>query len=158
MLSRIYAIMNGEIYSLRGYDMKTFKLIDLAIEEQVDGIETHKEIPIEQGLVINQKDGENHWMLECVIPSEQCSAFETYLEKNEEFNIWVTITKRTNHPAHLIVTVKNIIRLEKGVSLLLDGRMVSNRFKQSEGILEELIEEGYFGEKLLEKFRERLYS
>lgn len=160
MRSRICAIMNEEKFTVCGvYGMKTFKLIDLAIEEQVDGIETHKEIPIEQGLVINQEDGENHWMLESVIPYEQRAAFKTYLDKNEEFNIWVTITKKSNHPAHLIVTVKNIISLKKGISILLHGRMVSNRFKQeSEGILEELIEQGFTGEKLLENFRKRLYS
>lgn len=152
--------MNVEKFTACGVNvMKTFKLIDMVIEEQASGTETHKKIPIEQGLVINQEDGENHWMLECVISSEQSSAFKKYQERNEEFNIWATITKKSNHPAHLIVTVKNIISLEKGISILLGGRMISNRLNQeSEGILEELINEGLSGEILLKKFRERLYS
>lgn len=152
--------MNEEKFTVCGVNvMKTFKLIDLAIEERIDGTETHKEIHIDQGLVINQEESDNHWLLECVISNDQRDTFEKYLDKNEEFNIWVTITKKTNHPAHLLVTAKNIITLDKGVSILLDGRMVSNRFKEeSEGILEELLEEGYTGQELLENFRKNLYS
>lgn len=60
--------------------MKTFRLIDLKIEldPQQDKMSS---IPLRDGLIINKEDGENHWMIEALIPKKHRQVFEVLFQQ-----------------------------------------------------------------------------
>lgn len=134
--------------------MKTFRLIDLKIEldPQQDKMSS---IPLRDGLIINKEDGENHWMIEALIPKKHRQVFEVLFQRHTEVKILVTITKENNRPVHLSVQVKNIVALEENISVLLDGKMITNRYRtETEEVLKDLVKEGLSGEKLLDAFKQ----
>lgn len=70
---------------------------------------------------------------------------------------YVTITKKSNRPAQLLAKVKKITVLGEHVSVLLDGKMVSSKLRKgSDKILEDLMKEGYSGDRLLEAFKQNI--
>lgn len=134
--------------------MKTFRLIDLKIELDPKQ-DKMSSIPLRDGLIINKEDGENHWMIEALIPNKHRQVFEALFQQHTEVNILVTITKENNRPVHLSVQVKNIVALEESISVLLDGKMITNRYRtETEEVLKDLIKHGLSGEKLLDAFKQ----
>lgn len=134
--------------------MKTFRLIDLKIELDPKQ-DKMSSIPLRDGLIINKEDGENHWMIEALIPKKYRQVFEVLFQQHTEVKILVTITKENNRPVHLSVQVKNIVALEENISVLLDGKMITNRYRtETEEVLKDLVKEGLSGEKLLDAFKQ----
>ncbi|MEK4184929.1 YwpF-like family protein [Bacillus sp. FSL K6-1145] len=134
--------------------MKTFRLIDLKIELDPKQ-DKMSSIPLRDGLIINKEDGENHWMIEALIPKKNRQVFEVLFQQHTEVKILVTITKENNRPVHLSVQVKNIVALEENISVLLDGKMITNRYRtETEEVLKDLVKEGLSGEKLLDAFKQ----
>ncbi|MBC3646930.1 YwpF-like family protein [Bacillus pumilus] len=134
--------------------MKTFRLIDLKIELDPKQ-DKMSSIPLRDGLIINKEDGENHWMIEALIPKKLRQVFEVLFQQHTEVKILVTITKENNRPVHLSVQVKNIVALEENISVLLDGKMITNRYRtETEEVLKDLVKEGLSGEKLLDAFKQ----
>ncbi|OJT66022.1 YwpF-like family protein [Bacillus altitudinis] len=134
--------------------MKTFRLIDLKIELDPKQ-DKMSSIPLRDGLIINKEDGENHWMIEALIPKKHRQVFEVLFQQHTEVKILVTITKENNRPVHLLVQVKNIVALEENISVLLDGKMITNRYRtETEEVLKDLVKEGLSGEKLLDAFKQ----
>ncbi|OUZ10164.1 YwpF-like family protein, partial [Bacillus pumilus] len=81
--------------------------------------------------------------------------FEVLFQQHTEVKILVTITKENNRPVHLSVQVKNIVALEENISVLLDGKMITNRYRtETEEVLKDLVKEGLSGEKLLDAFKQ----
>ncbi|MGA3882144.1 YwpF family protein, partial [Bacillus pumilus] len=72
-------------------------------------------------------------------------------QQHTAVQILVTITKADNRPVHLSVHVKNIVALEENISVLLDGKMITNRDRtETEEGLKDLVKEGRYGEKLMD--------
>lgn len=139
--------------------MKTFKLSSFMIlfddeiksDEEMKG----KEIPLVEGLIINKEEVEKNWLLEAVLDSEWKEYFQNYLDTEQSFMTEVTITKKTNDPATLICEVKSVNELEEHIVVHLEGMIVVKKDDLSDMLLKELIDEGFSGDELYQKFRRR---
>lgn len=56
----------------------------------------------------------------------------------------------------MTAAVKNIVKLEESIQVLLYGQMVTRKQQGTETILESLVKEGYTGTKLIEAFKQKL--
>jgi hypothetical protein len=137
-------------------DMKTFKLVDLNVERLDKEGQPFEQFPLIDGLIINKEDGENHWMIEALVSKEHKSFFQKLQENQTEAKVFVTITKKSNRPAQLSASIKNIVELEESISVLIYGQMVTRKQQGSDTILENLVKEGYTGSKLLEAFKQKM--
>ncbi|MBT2572966.1 YwpF-like family protein [Bacillus sp. ISL-51] len=136
--------------------MKTFKLVDLNVERLDKEGQPLEQFPLIDGLIINKEDGENHWLIEALVPAEHLSFFQQLMQSKKEAKVFVTITKKSNRPAQLTGSIKNIVELERSISVLIYGQMVSRNHPGSESILESLVKEGYTGSRLIEAFKQKL--
>ncbi|KUP29415.1 YwpF-like family protein [Bacillus halotolerans] len=136
--------------------MKTFKLVDLNVERVDKEEKSIEQFPLIDGLIINKEDGENHWLIEALVPKEHLSFFDQLQKKQAEVKVFVTITKKSNRPAQLTATVKNIAELEESISVLIYGQMVTRKQQGTETILESLVKEGYTGARLIEAFKQKI--
>ncbi|MGX4767684.1 YwpF-like family protein [Bacillus mojavensis] len=136
--------------------MKTFKLVDLNVERVDKEEKSIEQFPLIDGLIINKEDGENHWLIEALVPKEHMSFFDQLQKKQAEVKVFVTITKKSNRPAQLTAAVKNIAELEESISILIYGQMVTRKQQGTETILESLVKEGYTGAKLIEAFKQKI--
>lgn len=135
--------------------MKTFRLVSLEILEKQDEELIHREIPLKDGLIIDQEVDHQRWLIECYISKDFKEYFEEKIKDNKEIVIQVRITKATNPKATLVVKVLNVNDIEDDINVIINGRMVNRVREQVENILQELIEAGYQGEALLSKFKEK---
>ncbi|MBM7605359.1 hypothetical protein JOC75_003382 [Metabacillus crassostreae] len=136
--------------------MKTFKLVNLMMgQEGVSQDEVSpKEIPLEDGLVLNREDGENSWLIEALVPKKYDSYFQKLLEAETKEKVYVTISKKTNTPAQILARVKTIVPLDDHISVLLDGRLLTSRpIHDPEELLQSLMEQGLTGEALMKEFK-----
>lgn len=136
--------------------MKTFKLVSLMVLHRDEPPNRIEEIPLIDGLIINQEDGENSWFVEALVDKKYKPIFEKAYQNNVKLNLQVTITKKSNDPASLLGTVKIIKEMEQHVSVLLEGNLVSSRLKWAEIILNDLINQGLQGHDLLSAFKTKL--
>jgi hypothetical protein len=136
--------------------MKTFKLVDLNVERVDKEEKTIEQFPLIDGLIINKEDGENHWLIEALVAKEHLSFFEQLQNSQSEAKVFVTITKKSNRPAQLTAAVKNIVKLEESIQVLIYGQMVTRKQQGTETILESLVKEGYTGTQLIEAFRQKI--
>ncbi len=137
-------------------EMKTFKLVDLNVERVDKEEKSIERFPLIDGLIINKEDGENHWLIEALVAKEHLSFFEQLQNSQTEAKVFVTITKKSNRPAQLTAAVKNIVKLEESIQILLYGQMVTRKQQGTETILESLVKEGYTGTKLIEAFKQNI--
>lgn len=136
--------------------MKTFKLVNLMMgQEGVSKDEVSpKEIPLEDGLVLNREDGENSWLIEALVPKKFDSYFQKLLEAQTKEKVYVTISKKTNTPAQILARVKTIVPLDDHISVLLDGRLLTSKpIHDPEELLQSLIDQGLTGEALMKEFK-----
>lgn len=136
--------------------MKTFKLVNLMMgQEGVSKDEVSpKEIPLEDGLVLNREDGENSWLIEALVPKKFHSYFQKLLEAETKEKVYVTISKKTNTPAQILARVKTIVPLDDHISVLLDGRLLTSRpIHDPEELLQSLMDQGLTGEALMKEFK-----
>ncbi|WP_299091930.1 YwpF family protein [uncultured Metabacillus sp.] len=139
--------------------MKTFKLVGLKIEQDMVQEKTIKEIPLEDGLIINLEDGENSWLIEALIPEEFQTYFEKLSEAKKKMKVLVTISKKTNAPAQIMAKVKTITPLENHLSILLDGRLLTSRpIHDPEQLLRSLMGQGLSGDALIKTFSENVHQ
>jgi hypothetical protein len=139
--------------------MKTFKLVGLKVEQEVEQEKTLKVIPLEDGLVINMEDGENSWLIEALIPVDLQSFFEELAKSEEKMRLFVTISKRTNFPAQIIAKVKTVTSLKKHLSILLEGRLLTSKpIHDPEVLLRSLMGQGLSGEQLIKAFTENVHQ
>jgi YwpF-like protein len=139
--------------------MRTFKLVGLTIEQEAENKKTMKEIPLEDGLVINLEDGENSWLIEVLISKDLHAFFEQLSEAKSKFRIFVTISKRTNAPAQIIAKVKTLTSLDHTLSILLEGKLITSRpIHNPEELLRSLMGQGLSGDTLLKAFSENVHQ
>lgn len=137
-------------------EMKTFKLVDLNVERVDKEEKSIEQFPLIDGLIINKEDGENHWLIEALVAKEHLSFFEQLQNSQTEATVFVTITKQSNRPAQLTAAVKNIVKLEESIQVLIYGQMVTRKQHSTETLLESLVKEGYTGNKLIEAFKQKI--
>jgi hypothetical protein len=139
--------------------MKTFKLVGLKIEQADEQEKTIKEIPLEDGLVINKEDGENSWLIEALIPKDLQSYFEELSKAATKMRFFVTISKKSNAPAQIIAKVKTLTPLENHFSILLDGRLLTSKpIHDPEVLLRSLMGQGLSGDSLIQAFTENVHQ
>lgn len=134
--------------------MKTFKLKMLEIIDHRGDEFVHTNIPLLDGLSINREDDQNHWLIEAYIDREYLDFFTNLYKKNDEIIIQVKITKESNEPATFITSIIGVNEIGDSMNVLLLGTIVDRRKHKIEELLTSLIDKGYQGRELLEKFKE----
>jgi hypothetical protein len=136
--------------------MKTFKLRSLEIIEDKDEDIILTDIPLISGLTINREDDENSWIIEAFIEQTYLAFFRNLKEENEEVLIQVKITKESNAPATFLTSIMSINEIGSHMNVLFKGTIVDKQKSKIQEMLTKLVEEGYQGELLLDKFKELL--
>ncbi|MEC5425129.1 YwpF family protein [Virgibacillus sp. C22-A2] len=134
--------------------MKTFKLKTLEILEQKDEVIVQQRIPLLDGLIINREDEKNQWTIEAYTESSYLSFFDLLRKEKEEIMVQVKITKESNEPATFITSIIGINEIGTNLNVLFVGTIIDRRKGKVEEMLTGLIEDGYQGKELLEKFKE----
>ncbi|WP_102693074.1 YwpF family protein [Rummeliibacillus pycnus] len=132
--------------------MKTFKMLSLELlkDEQLISY------PLTDGIIINQENSHKSWILEMYMDRQYASDFAPYLGTDTILNVRAVISYPDNEPASFRAVVQDIVEMseENHVSVLLKGTLNSIRRQYAEQLLLELVEEGFTGDALLEKFKE----
>lgn len=95
------------------------------------------------------------WFIEAVISNEYLSYFEQLKDEKKDLLVDVVITRRDNYPATMITQIAKITNLSEEISILLKANFVIKKDDVIEDVLEDLVEKGYTGNKLIEEFKER---
>lgn len=132
--------------------MKTFKIVAL----QVVDAQSAEKIPLTDGLIINKENNDGMWIIEAYIDKKYEELFQKKKDANQTFEISVIITHAANDPAMFSVKVHTVRRLETHITVLFEGKLSMRRNEYSELILDDLIEEGFSGEKLMAEFKKRM--
>ena len=134
--------------------MKTFKMLSVGIvhEEHV------QDVPLIDGIIINQENSHRMWLLEMFIDKKYQSTFEKWMADEELLAANVVISYPENEPAAFRVAVKGVKVIGDNISVLLKGRLNRARAQYAEQLLEELIAEGMGGADLLKRFESDMRS
>ncbi|WP_249869945.1 YwpF-like family protein [Oceanobacillus saliphilus] len=133
--------------------MKTFKLKKLKIVDHNEEVD-QKEIHLLDGLIINREDDNSQWLIEAYIEKSHYDYFNTFYENKEEIMLQATITKESNEPATFITVVLGVNEIGDHMNVLFIGKIIDRRKNIVEELLTNLINQGYQGKELLEKFKE----
>ncbi|MGG2052996.1 YwpF family protein [Lysinibacillus pakistanensis] len=128
--------------------MKTFKMLSFDLVTK-DGIQT---FPLVDGIIINQENSHQSWILELFMERQYCSTFQHLLEKAAVFNVRAVISFPDNEPAPFQVAVHTIQEIGEHISVLLKGKLKTKRSKYAEQLLAELLAEGVSLDNLLDRF------
>ncbi|SET28378.1 YwpF-like protein [Oceanobacillus limi] len=134
--------------------MKTFKLHAMKIfENEQEELVKHK-IQLLDGLIINREDEKNRWVIEAYLESDCKEYFMNLRDNYEEIMVEVIITKESNDPATFITSIIGINDIGDHINVLFMGTIVDQRKNKIEEMLGALINKGYQGEELLDRFKE----
>lgn len=112
-----------------------------------------KHIDLIDGLVINRED-EHGWLIEAFTDRKYWDFF-TSIKDTKELMIQVKITREENDPAFFLTEIVSINEIgDNRMNVLFQGKIVDHSKRRIEKLLEMIIEEGYQGRSLLEKFNE----
>ncbi|MFD1415421.1 YwpF-like family protein [Oceanobacillus jeddahense] len=131
--------------------VKTFKLRKLVILDYDKGLEG-TEVHLIDGLIINREDDHDTWLIEGFINRSYWNYFKDKL--NEELMVQATITKDTNEPASFITKLTEMHEIGEQMNVMLMGKIIDKQKKDVEQLLTRLVEKGYEGENLIQKFKE----
>lgn len=133
--------------------MKTFKLKGLKMMPDKEELFEAKEITLIDGLVINRED-ELGWLIEAYIEESYWEYF-TEIKQSDEVMIQIKITREENDPAFFLTKIVDMNKIGNDrMNVLFQGKIVDHSKRRIEKMLEMVIEEGYQGRSLLEKFKE----
>ncbi|SHG24750.1 YwpF family protein [Ornithinibacillus halophilus] len=136
--------------------MKTFKLKEFQILVNKNGDIVKHPIQLIDGLIINREDEKNRWTIEAYIEQSYFDFFEQLKGTRDEIMVEVRITKESNEPATFISSIIGINKIESNMNVLLSGQIVDQRKSKIEGLLTDLVQEGYQGEELIDKFKDKI--
>ena len=111
-------------------------------------------IPILDGLVINQENSHQSWVLELFISSKHRSIFDQLYISSHVFDAQVVISFPDNEPAPFSLVVCAIETIGDHSSILLKGKIKARRKRYAELLLQQLLTEGLSNEELLERFQQ----
>ncbi|GEN45339.1 YwpF family protein [Alkalibacillus haloalkaliphilus] len=136
--------------------MKTFKLVSLNILEKSGEELVSKDIDFFDALIIDREEIEGaRWLIEAFIPKKHYDFFNQKLEAEQELVTQVRITKESNPKATILANVRAVNEIEDHMNVILIGNMINREREQVEETLQDLIEAGYQGVSLLNKFKEK---
>lgn len=136
--------------------MKTFKLKSLQIIEDKNEDIISTDIALLDGLTINREDDANRWIIEAYMEQSYMDFFNKLQMENDEVLIEVKITKESNQPATFLTTIIGVHEIGSKMNVLFRGTIVDKQKSKIQEMLTSLVEAGYQGELLLEKFKELL--
>ncbi|TFJ94479.1 YwpF-like family protein [Lentibacillus salicampi] len=136
--------------------MKTFQLKSLKIIDNESADMLQQSIPLVDGLIIDKEDEENHWVIEAYVEKTYADFFQNLRSHHEEVMVQVKITKESNDPATFITAITGINDIGDRMNVLFIGSIVDQRKEIIEAKLKMLIDQGYQGEELLQKFKEQI--
>lgn len=111
-------------------------------------------IPIIDGLVINQENSHQSWVLELFISSKYRTIFEQLYTVGNVFDARAVISFPDNEPAPFSLIVCAIENIGDNLSVLLKGKIKARRNHYAELLLQQLLAEGLSNEELLERFKQ----
>src|SRR5699024_12551418 len=82
------------------------------------------------------------------------SLFKRLEREREEIMLEVKITKKSNPPATFITSIIGINTIGDQMNVLFMGKIVDQRQSKIEETLRTLIQKGYQGEELLDRFKQ----
>lgn len=129
--------------------MKTFKMLSFDLINEVGG----QNIPIIDGIVINQENSRKSWILELFLSKEHKTTFENLKASNEVFEVHVIISFPDNEPAPFKVLVSDIREIGEKITVLLKGTIKTRRSKYAEALLNSLLTEELSSEELMTRFK-----
>lgn len=129
--------------------MKTFKLVSFRMKDKMGN---RIQIPLEDGLAINQENERRTWLLELFFDKTYLPYFEVY-QDSEEFPVSVIITRKDNDPAFFLVRIVSWKTIDDYATVLMEGKIRPRLSKYAEELLESLIDQGLSGDELLEDFK-----
>lgn len=106
--------------------MKTFKMLKFSLLQNEKMID----FPLIDGLLINQENSHNTWVLEVYISNEYKDTFEAFLLSEEVFDAYAVISFPDNEPAQFSIVVDTIKDINENVSVLMKGTIRSKRKKR----------------------------
>ncbi|MFP3917909.1 YwpF family protein [Lysinibacillus telephonicus] len=130
--------------------MKTFKMLSFDLISENGG----QNIPIIDGIVINQENSHKSWILELFISKEYQSTFQKYKASGEVLEVHVIISFPDNEPAPFKVIVSDIREIGDRITVLLKGTIITQRNKYAEQLLKMLINENLPNDELLQRFKQ----
>ncbi|MDI7740868.1 YwpF family protein [Lysinibacillus fusiformis] len=130
--------------------MKTFKMLSFDLINEDGGLN----IPIIDGIVINQENSRKSWILELFLSKDQQSIFENLKVANDVFEVHVIISFPDNEPAPFKVMVSDVREIGNDkITVLLKGTIKARRSKYAEALLKTLLTENLSSEELMERFK-----
>ena len=128
--------------------MKTFKMLafDLLLNDEI------KEIPLTDGIIINQENSHKMWILELFTADTYYDFFQKFVTSGEVLDARAIISLPDNEPAPFAVVVHSITKVGDKISVLIKGRLKAQRKKYAELLLAQLLEDGLRNDELLEAF------
>ncbi len=112
-----------------------------------------RQIPLTDGIIINQENSHQSWILELYIPAAYKADFAALLQSSDVFKARVVISFPDNEPAPFTVVVSVIREIGDHISVLLKGTLTAPRKKYAEQLLKELLEEDLSKDELLSRFQ-----
>lgn len=109
-------------------------------------------IPLIDGLVINQENSHQLWTVELFISKEHEEVFRQYLESQTVIKAQVVISFPDNDPANFLVVVSSIHHIGDNISVLLKGRITQKQRQYAELLLEKLLAQDLTKDELLHEF------
>ncbi|GAB0168954.1 YwpF family protein [Lysinibacillus sp. CTST325] len=128
--------------------MKTFKMLSFDLVTK-DGMQP---FPLVDGIIINQENSHQSWILELFMDRQYRSIFDELLANATVFNVRAVISFPDNEPAPFQVVVHTVQEIGEHISVLLKGTLKTKRSKYAEQLLAELLAEGVTLDKLLDRF------
>ncbi|MFJ3388261.1 MULTISPECIES: YwpF family protein [Lysinibacillus] len=128
--------------------MKTFKMLSFDLVTK-DGMQP---FPLVDGIIINQENSHQSWILELFMDRQYRSIFDELLANATVFNVRAVISFPDNEPAPFQVVVHTVQEIGEHISVLLKGTLKTKRSKYAEQLLAELLVEGVTLDKLLDRF------
>ena len=134
--------------------MKSFKMISVGIMHHGQ----MKDIPLIDGIIINQENSHRMWILEMFIDQKYKDTFDKWMADEGIIEAKVVISYPENEPAAFQVAIDAVKQIGDNISVLMKGRLKRARSQYAEQLLEELIDEGLDGQQLLGRFESDMRS
>ncbi|OEC00823.1 hypothetical protein GY31_15345 [Lysinibacillus sphaericus] len=128
--------------------MKTFKMLSFDLVTQ-DGMQA---FPLVDGIIINQENSHQSWILELFIDRQYRPIFDELLANATVVDVRAVISFPDNEPAPFRVVVDTVQEIGEHVSVLLKGTLKIKRSKYAEQLLADLLTEGVSQVELLDRF------
>lgn len=132
--------------------MKTFKMLSFSLNEP----DRKHKLPIIDGLVINQENSFQTWILELFLSNEYKALFENLLTAGDVFEADVTISFPDNEPAKFTLVVDLIKDINDQISVLMKGKIMNpTRKPKADTLLDELAKLGLSEQEIIAELTKR---